>query len=127
MQRNRLVYSALIVLTLLSGLASRQFQDYLPTFLATYAGDTLWALLVFLLTGFLLPKKSIFFNALVALIFSFGIEISQLYHAAWIDAIRQTRLGGLILGFGFLWSDLLCYTAGIGIGALAEVLFRRKN
>ena len=127
MQRNRLVYSALIVLTLLSGLASRQFQDYLPTFLATYAGDTLWALLVFLLTGFLLPKKSIFFNALVALIFSFGIEISQLYHAPWIDAIRQTRLGGLILGFGFLWSDLLCYTAGIGIGALAEVLFRRKN
>lgn len=127
MQRNRLVYSALIVLTLLSGLASRQFQDYLPTFLATYAGDTLWALLVFLLTGFLLPKKSIFLNALIALIFSFGIEISQLYHAAWIDTIRQTRLGGLILGFGFLWSDLLCYTAGIAIGALAEVLFRRKN
>ena len=48
------------------------------------------------------------------------IEISQLYHAPWIDSIRATTLGGLILGFGFLWSDLICYTVGIVIGAIID-------
>jgi hypothetical protein len=43
-----------------------------------------------------------------------------LYHAGWIDAIRATRLGGLILGYGFLWSDLVCYAAGVGLGAILE-------
>ena len=49
----------------------------------------------------------------LALVFSYLIEISQLYHAPWIDAIRSTALGGLVLGFGFLWSDILCYTVGV--------------
>lgn len=38
---------------------------------------------------------------------------SQLYHAPWIDSIRATSLGGLVLGFGFLVSDLICYTCGV--------------
>ena len=52
--------------------------------------------------------------------FSVAIELSQLYHAPWIDSIRQTTLGGLILGFGFLWSDLACYAAGVGVGIILE-------
>ena len=34
------------------------------------------------------------------------VEESQLYHASWIDSIRGTTLGALVLGHGFLWSDL---------------------
>jgi hypothetical protein len=48
------------------------------------------------------------------------VEISQLYHAPWIDSIRQTALGGLVLGFGFLWTDLVCYSVGIFIGSFTE-------
>ncbi len=44
----------------------------------------------------------------------------QLYHAPWIDSIRQTTLGGLILGFGFLCSDLACYALGVLLGVLIE-------
>ncbi len=53
--------------------------------------------------------------------FAVAIEISQLYHDPWIDAIRQTTLGGLILGFGFLWSDLACYAVGVGLGVMIEI------
>ena len=45
---------------------------------------------------------------------------SVLYHTPWIDSIRQTTLGGLILGFGFLWSDLACYAVGVGFGVVME-------
>jgi hypothetical protein len=48
------------------------------------------------------------------------VEISQLYHAPWIDSIRQTTPGGLVLGFGFLWTDLVCYSVGIAIESLTE-------
>ncbi|MDO4536447.1 MAG: DUF2809 domain-containing protein, partial [Clostridium perfringens] len=47
---------------------------------------------------------------------------SQIYHAPWIDSIRNTTLGGLVLGFGFLWSDILCYTIGIAIGVALDVI-----
>ena len=50
---------------------------------------------------------------LLAIGISFAIELSQLYRAPWIDSIRATRPGALVLGQGFLWSDLVCYSAGV--------------
>lgn len=120
MNRNRLLYLLLIVLTVLAGLASRRFSSILPHWTTLYLGDALWALMVFFGFAFLFRRKSSLWVATAALIFSFVIEISQLYHAPWIDAIRQTRIGGLVLGFGFLWSDLLCYTAGVLFGVLMD-------
>jgi glycopeptide antibiotics resistance protein len=83
-------------------------------------GDALYALMIFLGLGFLFPKFSSLKIAAFAVGFCFAIEISQLYHAPWIDAIRDMRLGGLILGFGFLWSDLVCYLVGVALGFFAE-------
>jgi glycopeptide antibiotics resistance protein len=105
------------------GLASRHYPDLLPHFLASYAGDTLWALLVFLLLGLLFPTMSTLKVAVIALLFSWSIEISQLYHAPWLDEIRHYQLGALILGHGFLWSDILCYTIGITTGVIGELLY----
>lgn len=105
------------------GLLSRRSPESLPQFVAQYAGDTLWALAAFLGLGLLLPTSSTIKVAALALLFSYSIEISQLYQAPWINQIRHTLLGGLILGYGFLWSDLICYTIGVGLGAAAELLW----
>jgi hypothetical protein len=59
-------------------------------------------------------------NALRALGFSWSVEVSQLYHAPWIDAIRATIPGKLVLGNTFHWPDLPAYAVGIAIGALIE-------
>lgn len=102
------------------GLGSRRFATHLPWFLAAYAGDTLWALVAFLGIGLLLPRASTWAVALLAISFSTLVEVSQLYHATWIDSIRRTTLGGLILGFDFVWNDLACYAAGVGLGLVIE-------
>jgi Protein of unknown function (DUF2809) len=47
--------------------------------------------------------------------------------APWIDSIRQTILGGLILGFGFLWSDFACYAVGVALGVMIEVGLSAMN
>jgi len=63
----------------------------------------------------------------VALLFCYFIEVSQLYHSIWIDIIRDTRIGGLILGRGFLWSDLISYSIGVALGAkLERLIFYQK-
>lgn len=122
--RNRILYFVLITAIIILGLCSRKFAKSLPLFLADYSGDTLWALMVFCGVGFLKPSWSTLKVVLVSLVFSYFIEITQLYHAPWIEAIRHNKLGGLILGYAFLWSDIVCYTVGISIGLLCEVLYQ---
>ena len=126
MKRNRLLYLILTIIVMVLGLLSRKISG-LPKIIELYSGDILWALMVFLLFAFLFNKKSTIFIISWAIIFSYSIEISQLYHAPWIDAIRNTTLGGLILGFGFLWSDLVCYTIGIIVGAIIDIMINKTN
>lgn len=126
MNRNKVIYFFLILLVIFSGLVSRKIAYQLPDLLNLYLGDALWALMIFIITGLFFPKTSIFQITLSALSFCFLIEISQLYHANWIDTIRQTTLGGLILGYGFLWSDILAYSIGVAFGSLVEILISQK-
>jgi hypothetical protein len=111
---------ALIALVACLGIGSRRFASSLPGFVAAYAGDTLWALAAFLSIGLLLPTSSTVRVALLALSFSIAIEICQMYHAPWIDSIRRTTVGGLILGYNFVRSDLACYAVGVGLGILIK-------
>lgn len=112
----------LIVLVIAIGLSTRKYPEVFPIWIVKYLGDILWALMVFLGIGLIFNKASTKYVTLGALTFSFLIEFSQLYHAPWIENLRHTGIGGLILGYGFLWSDLICYAAGILIGVLFEFL-----
>ncbi|ANE85948.1 DUF2809 domain-containing protein [Bacillus cereus] len=125
-KRNRVVYALFTIVVIILGLSSRKFAFALPHLLNDYLGDALWALMIFTGFGFLFPKTETKKLAFISLMFCYGIEASQLYHAEWIDSIRGTTLGGLVLGYGFLWSDLVAYTIGVGVGILCEVIFRKK-
>ncbi|WP_053957352.1 DUF2809 domain-containing protein [Inediibacterium massiliense] len=124
MRRNRLIYGLLIIFTIILGVASRKYTSYLPVSIAPFVGDSLWALMVFFMMGYIFKDKSTYTIATYALIFSYLIEISQLYHAPWIDHIRSIKLFSLILGHGFLWSDLVCYGIGIIIGVTLEKIYK---
>jgi Protein of unknown function (DUF2809) len=117
---NRLHYFLLTTTTLLTGYFSRQNTEG-GTFIHDYAGDAMWAGMIYFGFRFLLPKAPLKTSVLYTLLFTYCIEISQLYQADWINAIRHTKLGSLILGFGFLWSDLLMYTIGISLAFLLDV------
>ncbi|MBJ8202216.1 DUF2809 domain-containing protein [Bacillus cereus] len=125
-KRNRVVYALFTIVVIILGLSSRKFAFALPHLLNDYLGDALWALMIFTGFGFLFPKTETKKLAFISLMFCYGIEASQLYHAEWIDRIRATTLGGLVLGYGFLWSDVVAYTIGVGVGILCEVIFRKK-
>lgn len=125
--RNRIVYAVLCFVVMVSGLLSRKIAPMLPTLVNDYLGDALWALMIFTGFGFLLKNIQTKKLAFIALFFCYMIEMSQLYHAPWIDSIRSTTLGGLVLGYGFLWSDLLAYTIGIAAGVAIEYAMRKQE
>jgi hypothetical protein len=44
------------------------------------------------------------------------VECAQLWHPAWLDSIRATWPGGLLLGSAFHWADFPYYFLGYFIG-----------
>jgi len=113
----------LIALVVGTGLLWRSGLFPLSSFLTKYGGDSLWALVVFLCFGFVFRRSSTLRIALGALCFAWSIEFLQLYHAQWIDEIRATRPGRLVLGASFNSPDLIAYVIGIAIGTLAERVY----
>ncbi len=124
--RNRVLYAGLTLAVIATGLLWRSGLIPLPPVVAKYGGDALWALMLFFGFGFLIPRASTTALSLLTLTFSWGIEFSQLYHAPWIDAVRATLPGRLVLGSIFNWPDLPSYALGVALGAWAEWRLRRK-
>ncbi|OON69305.1 DUF2809 domain-containing protein [Hymenobacter sp. CRA2] len=125
--QRRGAFLGLAVVTALLGWSSRRFRAYLPAWVGAYAGDALWALMVFWLLSSALPQAKRGRRASAAWLFAVAIEVSQLYHASLLDALRRTTVGALVLGRGFLWSDIVCYTIGIAAGCGLEWWVERKG
>ena len=122
LKSRRVLYAALAGATVVLGLLSRS-GPWIPKGI----GDALYATLIFWLVRFAAPAIARLHAVIAAIGFCFVIEASQLYHAPWIDAVRDTRLGGLVLGHGFHASDLAWYIAGALLGAAIERLLVRAD
>ncbi|MCJ8164628.1 DUF2809 domain-containing protein [Pontibacter sp. E15-1] len=108
----------LLLLIIAAGLLSRKIAG-----IPLMAGDVLYAVMMYVLVSFFCAG-SIVNVAMMSICICFAIEISQLWRAPWLLALRQTTLGKLVLGQGFVWSDLAAYTLGvllcIAVGLVAK-------
>jgi hypothetical protein len=123
--RRRLVDAIALLAVIACGLVVRSEFLALPAFFAKYAGDALWALMVFLGLGFVFVNASTLAVAGMAATVCGIVETSQLYHADWLDALRRTWLGRMTLGNAFGWGDLAAYGVGIVVGGAGEWMVRR--
>lgn len=98
------------------GLVSR--RPGMPELCVLYVGDVLWGAFFFAQAAGLCPASPTFAAWLAATGITEAIELSQLYQAPWAQTVRATRLGGLLLGHSFSWSDMLCVALGTTIAAL---------
>lgn len=118
--KKRVIYFIISIAVMVMGLLSRRFMFIFPNSIAPFVGDALWAMMIYFGFRFLFPNLQFAKIFTIALIFCFFIEISQLYQADWINTIRKTTLGGLVLGYGFLWEDLISYFIGIVLGVMID-------
>lgn len=124
--RLRTAYAVIAILVICLGLLWRSRFFGLPPFVAKYGGDALWSLLVFVCVRFCVPERPYFIPAIIAFSFACAVEFSQLYDAPWIDAIRTTLPGRLVLGSTFNWPDIPAYALGIIFGFLADRILQFK-
>ena len=119
-ERIRLLFNILILIVL--GLLSRKIR-LLPDFI----GDAIWAMLIYCCWRIILLRKERFVSALASLATSFVVEFSQLLTMDWLVRIRSTFLGHMLLGQGFLWSDLVAYAVGIVVIFILTTRIEERN
>lgn len=125
--RARSRYLTLALATIVLGLAVHLYGGALGAAVQDVVGDALWAMMVAWWIGVLAPDAPVLQRSAVALAIAFAVELSQLYHAPTLDAIRSTTLGHLVLGSGFDPRDLVAYTLGVLLAFRIERVVLRRN
>jgi len=119
-KEQRLRYAAFAVTTTVIGLAVHRVDFGPYPVVRDMLGDALWAMMMFYWLGVLVPPARWRLRTALALAICFGVEASQLYHRPWLDEVRATLPGHLILGSGFDSRDFLSYSLGVAAAALLE-------
>jgi len=111
---------AMVVLIICLGLYSRTIRGGITNIVDLK--DIIWAAMIYFIFRIVFIDWPFLKVAVAGILFSILIETSQLYHADWIDRIRDSFLGKMILGSNFVWSDLVAYTVGILSALLIDYL-----
>lgn len=112
--RRHLLLSIVFIVPL--GLATKFYrgpgQAWLNDAFGGIPYEIFWMLLVALIWPQLQPKAI----ALLVLITTCLLEFSQLWQPTWLQAMRATLPGRLVLGNAFTWSDFPYYAIGCLVG-----------
>ncbi|WP_161536128.1 DUF2809 domain-containing protein [Bradyrhizobium sp. LCT2] len=127
--RTSLVRAGLALVVIACGLSLRWhgLPLGLPAFVVKYGGSLLWATMVVLLVGVLLPRLSRMQLAAIAAAIAVVVEFSRLVHTPWLDAFRLTTAGALLLGRIFSLWNLVAYAAGIAFGVWIDRLAETRS
>ncbi|MHC4044941.1 ribosomal maturation YjgA family protein [Bradyrhizobium sp. 23AC] len=127
--RTSLIRVALALAVIVCGLSLRWygFPLGLPAFVVKYGGSLLWATMVFLLVGVLLPRLSRSGLAAIVLVIAVMVEFSRLVHTPWLDAFRLTTAGALLLGRIFSLWNLVAYAVGIAFGVWIDRVAKMRG
>ncbi|WP_261305511.1 DUF2809 domain-containing protein [Paenibacillus andongensis] len=123
----RIKYGLAVITTVVLGLSSRRFSGLIPLFIVKHAGDVLWASMVYFGFRFFFVKRKLTWAVGISIVFSFAIEFSQLYQAEWLIEIRNTVLGALILGKGYVTVDLFRYVIGITLAFCVDKYWLHRD
>ena len=119
--RRRVRYLVLAIATIAVGLMVHLGGSFLPPAFRDVLGDVLWAMMIVWWMGVAAPRLRLRTRGLAALAVCVAVETSQGYHTPFLDTLRRTLPGHLVLGSGYDPRDFLAYAAGV---VLAVVLAR---
>lgn len=108
--RTRSRYLLALAAIIALGLLSRRVA-WLPN----SVGDMFWAMMVFCFVRLLFVRWRTLLVVATALSISFAVEFSQLIRWSWLCRFRNTFVGHMLLGQGFMWQDLVAYIVGVGL------------
>ena len=117
-QRRRLRYLVLAIGTIAVGLIVHRAGGMLPPALRDILGDALWAMMIVWWMGAAAPRSRLRTRGVAALAICVAVEISQRYHSPFLDGLRRTLPGHLVLGNGYDPRDLVSYAVGVVVAVV---------
>ena len=122
----RRTFLALALATIAVGLGVHELGLGLSDTVSDISGDAIWAAMIFAWLGALWPRGALGSRAGLALVISWAVELSQIYHTPQLDAWRETTIGQLVLGSGFDVRDLGAYTLGVLAATMLELTVTKR-
>ena len=117
--------AALIVLTMMAGLAVRFGHLGLPTVVMKFGGSALWAMMIYWLISAALFAWPVRRAALSAGAIATLVELLKLVHTPSLESFRRTTAGVLLLGRIFSFTDIAVYWTAIAAAATIDRRLRR--
>ncbi len=117
-QNLRRPYGISLIATLVMGVATQFVEGPNLVWIARQLGGTFYVLLWIFLTLTAFPKWRASAVCGAALLATLLVECAQLAHPAWLENLRSTRPGRLLLGSDFDWMDFPYYGLGYLVGLI---------
>jgi hypothetical protein len=111
--RTRVRHLVLAMVTIAVGLTVHLGGRVLPPIVRDLLGDALWAMMIVWWMGVAAPQLPLRTRGLMAFAVCVAVELSQRYHTPFLDALRGTLPGHLVLGSGYDPRDFPAYAAGV--------------
>ena len=91
-----------------------------------YGGDVLVGILIYCFVKSFL-NSPVLPTVLSVLLFCYLIEIGQYFNYVTVLGLQNSRIACVVLGTGFSWIDMLCYTAGMLVVLLLERIMQSEK
>jgi hypothetical protein len=114
----RLRYLLFVLATIAVGLLLHLRGTFMPPAVRDIVGDALWAMMIVWWMGVAAPRLPLHTRGVAAFAVCVAVEVSQRYHTPFLDALRHTLPGHVILGSGYDPRDFLAYAAGVVVAML---------
>lgn len=104
-----------------------RFDAPVPDWLRDRSGGAVYVLFWALLAGAFVPRVAAWRLALAVFLATCGLEFAQRWHPAWLERIRATLPGRLVLGTTFDWSDFPPYAVGSVLAWAAIMVIHHQS
>jgi phage shock protein PspC (stress-responsive transcriptional regulator) len=118
--RTRLTFALAALGLIIAAFTLRWPALGLPWVVGKFGGATLWGAMVYCVAALIIPRAPRLAVFLFAAVTALSVEFSQLIHVDWLDAIRRTTIGVILIGRYFSWGDAAAYLGGITLAVLAD-------
>jgi hypothetical protein len=76
--------------------------------------------MIYWIVGALDPAMPHRWRLVAALVTCFAVEFSQIFQSDWLQSVRSTLVGHLVLGSDFDPRDLVSYGVGVACASFAD-------
>ena len=122
---NRLAYAGVLVVVTPLGFMTKFYGGPGADWVSNYAGGFLYVLFWVFVCLVLVPRVSPRVTALWILSITCALEVLQLWHPPFLEAIRSTFAGRALIGTTFVWWDFIYYIVAAAVApALARLAVR---